>query len=175
MEVGFLLASHKERIEAAAFAERNFFRASERLEDLELELKKKRCLHCESNRESTAQEKIEQAEIQKRREEKRKQFEDDEKQRIANAERYGKVIQNLVSTYQDPKNSNLPWHGSKPPQQNGQPPNQFPLNANQTQMNPGFVPFEVYQLTRVRLEEVSFLIDIVNIKIRNAIYGLTYF
>lgn len=86
LEVGFLLASHKERIESAAFAERNFFRASERLEDLELELKKKRCNHCESNQESTAQEQIEQAEIQKRREEKRKEFEATEKQQFAHAE-----------------------------------------------------------------------------------------
>lgn len=89
LEVGFLLASHKDRIESAAFAERRFFRASERIEDLEMELKKKRCALCgtNNNREVSDQEKKEQEEIQKRREAKRKEFEDTNKQQIANAER----------------------------------------------------------------------------------------
>lgn len=87
LEVGFLLASHKQKIESACVAERNFFRVSERLEDLELELKKKRCVHCETNPETSAQDKLDQEEIMKRREEKRKMIEDNEKQQIACAER----------------------------------------------------------------------------------------
>jgi hypothetical protein len=41
IDVGFLLASHKERIEAACLSERKYFRIAERVEDMELELKKK--------------------------------------------------------------------------------------------------------------------------------------
>lgn len=41
IDVGFLLASHKERIEAACVAERNYFVAAEKIEDLELELAEK--------------------------------------------------------------------------------------------------------------------------------------
>lgn len=87
LEVGFLLASHKQKIESACIAERNFYRVSERLEDMELELKKKRCTHCETNPETSALDKIEEEEIMKRREEKRKQIEDNEKEQIACAER----------------------------------------------------------------------------------------
>ena len=41
LDVGFLLASHKDRIETACIAERNLFRASQRLEDVELDLDRK--------------------------------------------------------------------------------------------------------------------------------------
>lgn len=95
LEVGFLLASHKDRIETAAYAERNFFRASEKIEDLELELKKKRCVHCSLSNQTSEKERQEQEEIQKRREEKRKQFEDNEKEQLIHAERNA-FFQNFV-------------------------------------------------------------------------------
>ncbi|KAI6184330.1 hypothetical protein M3Y97_00584700 [Aphelenchoides bicaudatus] len=168
LEVGFLLASHKERIESACIAERNFFRISERLEDLELELKKKRCTHCESNQElASAQDKLEQEEFMRRREEKRKQIEENERMQIANAERYGKVIQNhIASTILDLKNSTLPWHGPDKQQQNGQPipvlhqrvaqaPNAGPQQKPPELYQPGFVPYEVYHITRLRAEELE--------------------
>jgi hypothetical protein len=52
-------------------------------------VEEKRCANCIATRAETDQERKEREELMRLREEKRKQFEDDEKTKIASAERYG--------------------------------------------------------------------------------------
>ncbi|KAI6196677.1 hypothetical protein M3Y94_01137200 [Aphelenchoides besseyi] len=163
-DVGILLASHKERIEAACIAERNYFRVSEKVDDLEVELEKKnkmlvdrKCPRCESNNEETEQEKRAKEERLKRREEQRKKMEDNERQKFACAERYEKAIQQHVdSKMQDLTNSTLPWHkmnendGDRMLQNQPQSSNAFPTQGNQN-----FVPFAAFRMTELRLEQAE--------------------
>ncbi|KAI6178864.1 hypothetical protein M3Y98_00547800 [Aphelenchoides besseyi] len=163
-DVGILLASHKERIEAACIAERNYFRVSEKVDDLEVELEKKnkmlsdrKCPRCESNNEETEQEKRAKEERLKRREEQRKKMEDNERQKFACAERYEKAIQQHVdSKMQDLTNSTLPWHRmnendkDKMSQNQPQSSNTFSIQENQN-----FVPFAAFRMTELRLEQAE--------------------
>ncbi|KAI6242998.1 hypothetical protein M3Y99_00210600 [Aphelenchoides fujianensis] len=161
IDVGILLASHKEKIEQACIAERNLFRMSGKVEDLELELQKKtkllderRCPRCESSAEETEKEKREQEARLKQREQRRQQLEAVERQQFARADRTWTRVSNRSKT------PNLPWH-HEPKEAVG--PSGLPLFVPPDGRNPpqnrpptaDVVPASTFELTRLRLEQAE--------------------
>lgn len=106
----------------------------------------KSCARCEGQREETEQELREKEERQKKRDELRREFEDAEKRNRACAERVGQVLQKHVEAklgeLQPPRVAQAPWHDAK----------QF--GAPAVSARPGFVPEQVFEAARFRLEEV---------------------
>ncbi|CAD5212215.1 unnamed protein product [Bursaphelenchus okinawaensis] len=152
VDIGFLLASHKERIEAACVAERNYFQAAEKVEDLEVELKQKTkllesrvCSKCNSQGETDEQRKDREARETKRLEQ-RKQFEMTEKQKFADAQKVGAALQKHVqAAYENlgPK-GNAPWHNGS---------DKANKSDSQPMFKAGHVPLEMFEVLKLRLEE----------------------
>ncbi|CAD5216361.1 unnamed protein product [Bursaphelenchus xylophilus] len=159
VDIGFLLASHKERIEAACVAERNYFQAAERVEDLELELKEKSklvdsklCAKCSSSQDESDDQRRDREERELKRLEQRKQFEVTEKRKFEDAQRVGAALQKHVKAAFEnlgPPKGPAPWHNeTRRPEQP-----QTNQSSSQPMFKAGHVPQEMFDVMKMRLEE----------------------
>lgn len=112
------------------------------------------CSKCITSREETDVERITKQERLSRREEQRKQFEDTERKKYADADRVGQALQSHVKASWTRVAAPAPWHGGNDPAKN--PVGDGGPSTSKTPMfKAGYVPNEVFQVCQAKITELE--------------------